>query len=75
MGYIRCHQIECCIDEWSTGTYNESSWKEGRYKTIYRSHLNSLRDIYTHGPHRGGVELLQRIQHDLSRVARRRNAR
>ena len=70
MGYICCHQIECCIGEWSTGTYNESSWKEERYKTIYRSHLNTLRDLYTHGLHREGIDRVQQIQHDLLRVAR-----
>jgi hypothetical protein len=62
--------IECCINEWSTGTCNESSWKEGSYKATYLSHLNSLRDLYTHGPHREGRDLLEQIQHDLLRAAR-----
>jgi len=62
--------IECCIDEWSTGTYNESTWKEERYKTSYYSHLNSLRDLHTHGPHREGKDLLQQIQRDLLTAAR-----
>jgi len=62
--------IECCIDEWSTGTYNESSWKEERYRTNYLSHLNSLRDLHTHGPHQEGRDLLRQIQHDLLTAAR-----
>ena len=70
MCYICYHQIECCINEWSTGTYNESSWKEERYKTIYRSHLNTIRDLHTHGLLREGIDRVQQIQHDLLRVAR-----
>jgi hypothetical protein len=62
--------IECCIDEWSTGTYNESTWKEERYKTKHLWHLNTLRALYTHGPHREGKYLLQQIQRDLLTAAR-----
>ncbi|KAI0274561.1 hypothetical protein BGY98DRAFT_920581 [Russula aff. rugulosa BPL654] len=62
--------IECCIDEWSTGTCIESSWKEELYKTNYVSHLNSLRDLNTHGTHHEGKDLVWQIQRDLLSAAR-----
>jgi len=62
--------IECRIDEWSTGTCKESGWKEEDCENNYLSHLNSLRDLDTHGTHREGRDLLLKIQHDLLRVAR-----
>src|SRR5713226_635332 len=66
--YTRYHQIECCIDEWSTGTRKQSSWKEGRYKTNYFSHLNSLRDLESHGQQ--GRDVLRQIQNELLKAAR-----
>ena len=69
MGCTR-HQIECCIDEWSCGTWIESTWSEEYYKAIYRSHLNSLLDLSNHGNHRQGGDLLAQIQLDLLKEAR-----
>ncbi|KAN0135084.1 hypothetical protein V8E53_006975 [Lactarius tabidus] len=37
--------IECCIDEWSDGRRKETSWDEERFKTVYQSHLDSLKDF------------------------------
>jgi len=37
--------IECCIDEWSDGTHNETGWDEERFKTVYQSHIMSLNDF------------------------------
>jgi hypothetical protein len=62
--------IECCIDEWSTGTRKESMWKEEDYKTKYLSHLDLLRDITSRGPDQKGKNLLAWIQHDLLKNAR-----
>ncbi|KAF8506732.1 hypothetical protein F5888DRAFT_1644837 [Russula emetica] len=62
--------IEWCIDEWSTGTYRESMWTEERCRANYVSHLNSLRDLHTHGPHQEGRDFLQKIQCDLLKNAR-----
>jgi len=62
--------IECCIDEWSDGTWKTSSWSEERYKAIYRSHLNSLHDLRNHGHHQQGGDLLAQIQFDLLKYAR-----
>jgi hypothetical protein len=70
MGCIRCHQIECCIREWSTGTRKESSWKEVDYKANYLSHLNSLLDLHNRGLHQKGRDPLRRIQDDLLKAAR-----
>jgi len=62
--------IECCIDEWSTGTYKESSWKEVDYQANYLSHLNSLRDYHNRAPYKKDRSLLQRIQDELLTAAR-----
>ncbi|KAF8506729.1 hypothetical protein F5888DRAFT_1644820, partial [Russula emetica] len=62
--------IVWCIDEWSTGTYRESMWTEERCRANYVSHLNSLRDLHTHGPHQEGRDFLQKIQCDLLKNAR-----
>jgi Domain of unknown function (DUF6532) len=65
----RCHQIECCIDEWSDGTFKESNWSEERYKTIYLSHINSLHDFRSSGHQQGGDPLAE-LQYDLLKGAR-----
>jgi len=62
--------IECCIDEWSTGTCKESTWKEVDYNANYLSHLNSLRDLRNRGLHQKSRDPLQRIQQNLLRAAR-----
>jgi len=62
--------IECCIDEWSDGTWKESNWSEERYKMVYLSHLGSLRDFRNLGHHHQGKGLLSRIQDDLLSGAR-----
>jgi hypothetical protein len=36
------YQIECCINEWTSGTRKESLWDEERFKTVYRIHRKSL---------------------------------
>jgi len=61
--------IECCIDEWSTGTWKETNWSQDRYCGNYNSHLNSLRDLRNHGRRQGG-DLLAQIQFDLFKLAR-----
>ncbi|KAH9984988.1 hypothetical protein BJV77DRAFT_1162251 [Russula vinacea] len=62
--------IESCIDEWSDGTWKESKLTEERYKAIYVSHLNTLRDLHSHGQHQQGGDLLAQIQNDLLKEAR-----
>ncbi|KAF8471404.1 hypothetical protein DFH94DRAFT_201400 [Russula ochroleuca] len=62
--------IECCIEEWSDGTWKQSNLSEERYKAIYLSHLNSLRDFYNHGQLQQGGNLLDQIQCDLLKEAR-----
>ena len=69
-GYVRFYQIECYIDEWSTGRYKESTWKEEHYKTIYLSHINSLLDLKRYGANLEGKNLLAQIQDDLLKNAR-----
>ena len=63
------HQIECCVDEWSEGTWKESNWSKNRYETIYRSHHNTLHDLRNHGRHPQGGDVLTQIQFDLHKDA------
>ena len=70
MGCTCHHQVECCIGEWSTGTWKEANWSEERYNGVYRSHLNSLHDLRNHGRGRQGENLLAQIQFDLLKEAR-----
>jgi Domain of unknown function (DUF6532) len=67
---ILCHyQIECCIGEWTDGTYKPSNWKEDHYKTTYLSHIESLTALRDHQPPHG-EGLLAQIQYDLLKEAR-----
>jgi len=61
--------IECCIDEWTDGTWKKSSWNEERYKTVYRSHVKSLTDLRDYS-HPQSVGLLEHIQRELLQDAR-----
>jgi len=63
--------IECCIDEWSTGTRKDSNWSEVQYEAIYSSHRNSLHDLRNHGRREHGGDLLAQIQFDLLKDARK----
>jgi hypothetical protein len=63
------HKIECCIDEWSDGTCQESNWSEERYKEVYLSHLDSLRDFRNLNHHGQGRGLLSQIQDDILKDA------
>jgi Domain of unknown function (DUF6532) len=69
-GSTHCHQIQCCIDEWSDGTWKESNWSEERCKAIYLSHLSALRDFRIRGHNQHDGNLLKQIQYDLLKVAR-----
>jgi len=55
--------IECCINEWTSGIYKVSNWKEGDYKAVYDSHSKLLSDLH------GGVALAQ-LRLDLLKNAR-----
>jgi len=60
--------IECCIDEWSTGTRKDSSWDDAKFQTVYDSHVSSLLDIQAYSP--ASNSLLYQMQCDLLRNAR-----
>ncbi|KAI0265923.1 hypothetical protein BC834DRAFT_158132 [Gloeopeniophorella convolvens] len=62
-------QIECCIDEWSTGTRVDSKWDYARFRLEYTSHIKSLEALREHGM-RLGRDLLHQLQCDLLRDAR-----
>ncbi|KAH9954064.1 hypothetical protein BC827DRAFT_80429 [Russula dissimulans] len=61
--------VECCIDEWTSGTRKDSNWDELRYKIVYFSHISSLNDLRDHGQPQG-EDLLAHIQHSLLKNAR-----
>lgn len=64
-----CHQIECCIDEWTDGTRKETEWDEKRLKTVYQSHISSLNDFWQHDIARG-ADLFEHIRIGLLKEAR-----
>jgi len=61
--------IECCIDEWSSGTRKSSSWDDAKFQTVYDSHVSSLLDFQAHSP-ASNRDLLYQLQCDLLRNAR-----
>ncbi|KAI0294523.1 hypothetical protein BC826DRAFT_1010993 [Russula brevipes] len=61
--------IECCIDEWTDGTWKNSSWNEKRYKTVYSSHIKSLTDLRDYNHPQSG-DFMEQIQRDLLQGAR-----
>jgi hypothetical protein len=61
--------IECCIDEWSSGTRKDSSWDDAKLQTVYDSHVSSLLDFQAHSP-ASNRDLLYQLQCDLLRNAR-----
>ncbi|KAH8981726.1 hypothetical protein EDB92DRAFT_1952876 [Lactarius akahatsu] len=61
--------IECCIDEWTDGTHQETSWDEERFKIAYQSHVRSLDDFRKLGPAQG-YNSFEYIRSSLLNVAR-----
>ncbi|KAH9029782.1 hypothetical protein EDB83DRAFT_1858208 [Lactarius deliciosus] len=61
--------IECCIDEWTDGTCQETSWDEERFKVTYRSHVGLL-DDFRLGAAQGYYDSFEYIQSDLLKEAR-----
>ncbi|KAH7904151.1 hypothetical protein BJ138DRAFT_1019520 [Hygrophoropsis aurantiaca] len=56
--------IECCIDEWASGTRTEVSFTEEGYKEVYDRHVANLRKFDEHTrAHEILPTLLQRL-HD-----------
>ena len=37
------YQIECAIDEWSSGSFTKVPFTEEQYAPVYRHHLRELR--------------------------------
>ncbi|KAN0137422.1 hypothetical protein V8E53_004867 [Lactarius tabidus] len=60
--------IECCIDEWSSGTRKDSGWDDAKLQTVYDSHVSSLLDFQAHSP-ASNRDLLYQLQCDLLRNA------
>ncbi|KAI0285686.1 hypothetical protein BC826DRAFT_960019 [Russula brevipes] len=61
--------IECCIDEWVDGTWKNSCWNDERYKTVYRSHVESLTDLRDYNSPQS-LDLLEQMQRELLQNAR-----
>ncbi|KAI9435148.1 hypothetical protein H4582DRAFT_2172292 [Lactarius indigo] len=59
------HIIECCIDEWSDGTLQETRWDEEWFKIAYRSHVGSLDDFQKLGTAQGYYDSLEHIRSSL----------
>ncbi|KAH8982103.1 hypothetical protein EDB92DRAFT_2106766 [Lactarius akahatsu] len=60
--------IECCIDEWTDGTRQETTWDEERFKVTYRSHVGLLDDFQLRAAQ--GFDSFEHIRSDLLKEAR-----
>jgi len=60
--------VECCIDEWSSGMRQDSSWDDEKFQAVYTSHVSSLFDFKAHSPTSNDV--LNQLQCDLLKDAR-----
>ncbi|KAI0260619.1 hypothetical protein BC834DRAFT_831551, partial [Gloeopeniophorella convolvens] len=59
--------IECCIDEWSSGSKNATHFTGAAYKDLYNDHLQSLIDFDEHTQVRNLGLKLRRTLHDTGR--------
>lgn len=46
--YSDVFQIECCIDEWTTGIRTDCAFTTAAYRDIYVDHLRCLQDFISH---------------------------
>ncbi|KAI0265221.1 hypothetical protein BC834DRAFT_843806 [Gloeopeniophorella convolvens] len=59
--------IECCIDEWSSGSKNATHFTGAAYKDLYEDHLQSLIDFDEHTQVKNLGLKLRRTLHDTGR--------
>ena len=61
-----CSQkIECCLDEWSGGTWIEVPFTYEYYKETYAEHLAALKALTSQGLNTRHCDPLHRLRHDF----------
>ncbi|KAH7920577.1 hypothetical protein BV22DRAFT_1020929, partial [Leucogyrophana mollusca] len=57
--------IECCVDEWTTGSHSDVAFTEDDYKEVYEKHLTNLLKFEEHTKaHNILPRLLQRFHNN-----------
>lgn len=59
-----CHQIESCIDEWSSGAQTNKMFTVDKYQDVLDKHLNNLADFDEHTKAQGLLPKLLSHLHD-----------
>lgn len=59
------HKIECCLDEWSGGTWIETPFTYEYYKEAYVEHLAALKALTSQGLNTRHCDPLHRLRHDF----------
>ena len=58
---ILCYQIECCIDEWGTGTRVDIHFTADAYQGIYEEHLHVFNNFADYCRKNGCPDLVQTL--------------
>jgi hypothetical protein len=58
-------KIECCIDEWSRGSWTQIPFTYERYKEVYCHHLGSLKGLTVQGRNLRNYDPLRGLRQDI----------
>src|SRR6266702_1190501 len=58
-------KIECCIDEWSKGSWAEIPFTYEDYKEVYSRHLDALKGLTTQGLRSRHCDPLHKLRQDI----------
>ncbi len=58
-------KIECCIDEWSNGSWIEVPFTYEDYKEIYRGHFSALKSLTVQGLRSRNCDPLYKLRQDI----------
>ena len=59
-------KIECCIDEWTKGSWTEIPFTYEDYKEVYRNHLEALKALTSQGLRSRQCDPLYKLRQDIS---------
>lgn len=63
--------IECCIDEWSKGSWAEIPFTHEDYKEVYRRHLDALKGLTSQGLRSRHCDPLHKLRQDIYNEGRK----
>lgn len=63
--------IECCIDEWTKGSWAEIPFTYEDYKGVYHHHLEALKALTSQGLRSRQCDPLHKLRQDISNEGRR----